>query len=1408
MKHFYEKDNDNKVATLELDEDTLTLKTWYGEFRAWLYQWADTGRKSEKTFPDIEKAKKAFEKKDKDIQKKYILSDTTYPLSVKKKIERVKNASRTSLRLDVYHPRCFEEALQLTHLEELEINYCPDSWDIPESLGQFVNLKKLKIVRSNFRNLPINMGDLKSLEELIIYASHDKFKGFPESLCNCSNLKKLSLHGYKAKNLPLNIGKLTNLIELDCGGLPIKEFPESIGECQNLQKIHAENCNKLQEIPPEFAQLHNLEMLYLGRTGFRAFPKAITQLPNLRLLDYSDNHHTHKIPDLQLPNLETLEMEYCDIKELPEVLDMPKLQKFNLQNNELKSLPDAFFKLTSLEDLVLQTNKISIIQEGFKNLNNLTEFNIFDNPIKNVPTNIAYQSLDAIADHLGWSASTPTSVNSELKQLSEEEQSKLVKKYDERFDKFLELTPNWKMAPKIVDYLSFKTDNIPLLKTWVEKASIHLYTLFAPLAKWTEIENRLMLMLASSSWGNATRLKKHPWENESYALCFFRWYNEQIEIGKEPKYEDILAVLEKYGLNDDVFEQALSRVGLHRDGKVGKFGKVVQKHFKEHGRALLERIQPYWRLSSKIISFLIEHSLKDFEKHADFWFSLANGSERYDIDDLRNFVFTNPQKHAQHLVNATEHPFAPTDIIQVTVDLHLLYGEQYKEAILKTFTKNIFVVSNSWSGLSRVALPKKGKVSSKNLADHFEVSSEDDREKALDFLRWMLNNYGEEMRMPIIKEIQKSNLDNYGIALPIILNHYQEGALPLVATYLDEEEEFQTIFQFLPTVDYSEYHSYVWNILEGERADNNHKKLAAQELLRLYNAKEIHEKASILLAASKAQIRDGGIRLLSELNDKKAIELLKAQFEKETDAGLRNLLLTHLKTQGEEKFLQKTILAVFEKVKKANKLKSSKKWLDESKLPVLHWKNGKKATPFLTRYLFHLQKAKADNSYQATPEIAMLLDEVDHSKDADFAKKLLDLCLKNGGLKSPNKALLPFTTLLGDEQVIEPIQQYCTSKNNVVAATLLGNMDSLKAAQALDSILLHFKTKYPNIREAANDSFERIAAKHNLSRMELMDKMIPDFGFTNLFKHFEVNGAKWRAYLAPTLKMVYLNEKDEAKKSIPTKTDKAIKDEFKALNKDIRSIARRQKQTLEYYLVTQRRWTPENWQAHFMKKPITFAFAQSLIWGIYKKDKLSDTFAVNQDQALENIDLDEITLPKNTSIGLVHPLELSEAQIKQWTQNLRDSQLEQAFPQLERKVFKPNRKDLNLKVLDIYKGTMVSDYYFRKIMREQGWSRGSVIDSGMVFNFSKTFENLGIEVFVEVDEMYIHAGEYSEEITLEKIYFAKANTINKGSYVYDTCRGKEDERVFQIKELPAIVYSEILYDFDQLLEKGKIEEED
>ncbi|KAF2294300.1 hypothetical protein GH714_009025 [Hevea brasiliensis] len=103
----------------------------------------------------------------------------------------------------------------------------------------------------NLQELPENLGNLESLEELFLCGS--AIKEIPDSICNLKNLVELSVETCaNLLGLPANLGNLESLERLIADGTGIKELPESICNLKNLTELSVNECAYLQSLPENF----------------------------------------------------------------------------------------------------------------------------------------------------------------------------------------------------------------------------------------------------------------------------------------------------------------------------------------------------------------------------------------------------------------------------------------------------------------------------------------------------------------------------------------------------------------------------------------------------------------------------------------------------------------------------------------------------------------------------------------------------------------------------------------------------------------------------------------------------------------------------------------------------------------------------------------------------------------------------------------------------------------------------------------------------------------------------------------------------------------------------------------------------------------------------------------------------
>jgi len=168
---------------------------------------------------------------------------------------------------------------------------------LPPELGLLINLKELNIsCLEELEDLPVEIGNLKKLEKLII----DNGNGcqmnvsIPESIGQLENLKVLRLYGAldarvegnkpRIKNLPKNISNLKSLEELDLGRNGLKIFPSQLklSSNSNLKKFNL-SFNEIHELPSFIGELKNLVELDVSGNSGIDLPKSLANLNGLKI---------------------------------------------------------------------------------------------------------------------------------------------------------------------------------------------------------------------------------------------------------------------------------------------------------------------------------------------------------------------------------------------------------------------------------------------------------------------------------------------------------------------------------------------------------------------------------------------------------------------------------------------------------------------------------------------------------------------------------------------------------------------------------------------------------------------------------------------------------------------------------------------------------------------------------------------------------------------------------------------------------------------------------------------------------------------------------------------------------------------------------------------------------------------
>nr|XP_010589004.2 ras suppressor protein 1 isoform X2 [Loxodonta africana] len=182
------------------------------------------------------------------------------------------------------------------------------------------------------------------------------------------SLKKL-VEESREKNQPevdMSDRGISNM--LDVNGLSV---PPNIAELKNLEVLNFFN-NQIEELPTQISSLQKLKHLNLGMNRLNTLPRGFGSLPALEVLDLTYNNlNENSLPGnfFYLTTLRALYLSDNDFEILPpDIGKLTKLQILSLRDNDLISLPKEIGELTQLKELHIQGNRLTVLPPELGNL--------------------------------------------------------------------------------------------------------------------------------------------------------------------------------------------------------------------------------------------------------------------------------------------------------------------------------------------------------------------------------------------------------------------------------------------------------------------------------------------------------------------------------------------------------------------------------------------------------------------------------------------------------------------------------------------------------------------------------------------------------------------------------------------------------------------------------------------------------------------------------------------------------------------------------------------------------------------------------------------------------------------------------------------------------------------------------
>lgn len=391
----------------------------------------------------------------------------------------------------------------------------------------------------------------------------------------------------------------------------------------------------------------------------------------------------------------------------------------------------------------------------------------------------------------------------------------------------------------------------------------------------------------------------------------------------------------------------------------------------------------------------------------------------------------------------------------------------------------------------------------------------------------------------------------------------------------------------------------------------------------------------------------------------------------------------------------------------------------------------------------------------------------------EFAWSVYQSWLQAGGPAKEDWGFLALAYFGGDEtarRLTPELRRWPgdgLSARAALGLEVLGKIGSDVALIHLHGISL--KLRYKALQEKARSKIEEIAEDRGLTLDELADRLVPDLDLDDRGQlSLDFGSRQFQVRFDEQLRATVFDPEGRALKDLPspTRQDDAEKasaavETWKALKKDLKTVASTQIERLEQALGKGRRWRIEDFQLLLAGHPLLGHLVRRLLWAVYGEERVEHVFRVAEDGSLADLDDRPFLIPNQAKVmvGLVHPL---EANLAPWASVFADYQIVQPFPQIQRPVFPgpapdlPGRKARPGRILRLEK---------------RGWQRGET-ESGCLMEYVKTLTQGAVRL-----------------------------EIVDGGYLEELPRNEVEVGELQLpKKISPVELSEVLYDLSQVFD--------
>jgi hypothetical protein len=455
-----------------------------------------------------------------------------------------------------------------------------------------------------------------------------------------------------------------------------------------------------------------------------------------------------------------------------------------------------------------------------------------------------------------------------------------------------------------------------------------------------------------------------------------------------------------------------------------------------------------------------------------------------------------------------------------------------------------------------------------------------------------------------------------------------------------------------------------------------------------------------------------------------------------------------------------------------------------------------------------LRALKGSTLEAPQPLLASLRQKADRASLDTFAWRLFEEWLAEGAPSKDKWAFRALGHFGGDASALRltPLVRAWPGESQHQRAVL--GLECLRAIGS-DTALMQLngiaqKLKFQALKKKAQEAMEAVARDRGLTRDELEDRIVPDLDLDERGSRvFDFGPRQFRVVLGPALSPLVRDEEGKAKADLPKPGARDDPDRaaaavaaWKLLKKQLREALKVQVPRLEQAMITGRRWTVDPFEALLVHHPLMTHLTRRLLWGGYDaKGQLMATFRVTEEQEYADVEDQPCRLSGLASVGVVHPLHLTEAQRTAWGHVFGEYEIISPFPQLGRPVYALQRAEEKATEITRFRGPAIPALALFGTLEKLGWVRGAPEDAGFVHQHFKPFPG-GDVLAVLCYENGVPVGyrEGWDDQHISSTYFLER--ADSGAY-------HRGGKKVTLGKVDPVVVSEVLADLTTLASKGK-----